>query len=335
MTRIKHERESFFELCQSDLVSIADASYVVEKLARGGMGFVLLLKKESESKLGALGLWLALKTVLPSEIDSEGIILFKRELTVWSPFRHPNVVSLLEILDGGDAGWVAAMDWCPGSLRDILVQREKLPIKEATDIMNEIINGLQYAYARDRILHLDLKPENILYNTDLNKIRKNATASKDIIHSVRFMLADWGIASIKQRKLNAVVNLHFGSGGQELTMNNMGTEKYMAPERFVKGYASSIYSDMFSLGLIYLEMLTGKLPYADGIRPIQGLLSGEYIENANSLLDKSKVPNSISDIIRTLISNNPLDRPSNYQDLKSHLVRAYKKSQNFFSNLLH
>ena len=87
------------------------------------MGCILLLRQDSNyipSKLSNIGFKVALKAVLPNIADKDGIALFRRELTVWAGFQHPNIVRLLDILDGGDAGWVAAMDWCGGSLRDIL-----------------------------------------------------------------------------------------------------------------------------------------------------------------------------------------------------------------------
>jgi len=288
MTTIIHEQDSFFDLQPSARVEVDGMPYIVRKLARGGMGFVLLLHKDTENAPSiptAFGLKLALKAMLPNSTDSEGIRLFKRELTVWAPFRHPNIVSLLDILDGGDAGWVAAMDWCPGSLRDILNERGKLPLKEATLIIGNIIEGLNYAYGRDKILHLDLKPENILYDIDISRLMKNSSISNDTLQMSRFMLADWGIASIKQRELNAIVGLPPSSNSIARTFNNMGTLKYMAPERFQQGFSSSIASDVFSLGMIYLEMLTGYLPFQKGIDPVLSLRLGQYLTSTNVLLN--------------------------------------------------
>jgi serine/threonine protein kinase len=67
--------------------------------------------------------------------------LFQRELTVWAGFRHPNIVGLNEIVDGRRDGWFAAMDWCLGSLRDVLNERKRLKVKDATDILGDVIGA--------------------------------------------------------------------------------------------------------------------------------------------------------------------------------------------------
>ena len=120
MTPLSHSRSSFFNLQPEDRVLIGDQPYTIDGSTCGGMGRVYFLWKDSEKTpvgLSALGLKVALKAILPEAADAAGISLFKRELTVWSGFRHANIVWLLEIVDGGDAGWVAAMDWCPGESR--------------------------------------------------------------------------------------------------------------------------------------------------------------------------------------------------------------------------
>lgn len=142
MTPLLHTRASIFELHPGDEVLVGDMPYIVKRSARGGMGFVLFLWKNHDKappRLSAHGIKLALKTILPEAAEEEGVALFKRELTIWSAFRHPNIVWLNEILDGGRDGWIAATDWCIGSLRDILNERKQLPLKEATDILGDVL----------------------------------------------------------------------------------------------------------------------------------------------------------------------------------------------------
>ncbi len=302
------------------------------------MGCVFLLWQDAANapkRMNALGLKLALKAVLPEAADAEGVALFKRELTVWSAFRHANIIWLLEIVDGGDAGWVAAMDWCIGSLRDILNERRTLPLKESTDILGDLLSGLAYAYEKDQVLHLDLKPENALYNIDAGRLKHGSNESKDPLHTSRFMVADWGIASIKQPRLKAIAGLPLTSTAAQRTFNNMGTLLYMAPERFKEGFSSSIASDVFSLGMIYVEMLTGRRPFRAGIHPVQSLLSSQYLIDVRELLGSSRIPAPVASLILSMIAFSPFDRPQEYAALRASLIRAYKRSAGLLSRILH
>jgi serine/threonine-protein kinase len=334
MTPISHPRSSFFELQLKDRVMIGDLPYIVAGAARGGMGCVLLLWQDSKNcpaRMSALGLKVALKAILPEAADAEGIALFKRELTVWAGLRHPNIVSLVEIVDGGDAGWVAAMHWCPGSLRDVMTQRGKLPLRDATMIMSNLIDGLSYAYKQDKVHHLDLKPENVLYHLSVLHLMAKTKLSDDSLEKFRFMVADWGIASIKQPKLNAIAGMPPSAEIALRTFNNIGTLVYMAPERFLRGYASSLASDVYSLGMMYLEMLTGERPFRNGVNPVEPLLSGRYIVDATNILKQSRIPRAVGQLILEMISFSPHERPSDYSLLGHKLLRAWKQSNGFFS----
>ena len=337
MTSLIHSRQSFFDLQPKDKVVVGGLTYIVNAQARGGMGCIYLLWLDSESpaqNIGALGLRLALKAILPDSADADGIALFKRELTVWSGFRHRNIVWLLEIVDGGDAGWVAAMDWCIGSLRDLQKERGALSIKDSSNIIGAIIDGLAYAYEQDKVLHLDLKPENILYHLDFGRLTKDRNPDSKSISLYRFMVSDWGIASIKQPKLNSIAGMPPSAVAVQRTFNNMGTLLYMAPERFKQGFSSSVASDVFSLGMIYLELIVGTLPFRQGIHPVESLVSGQYLKDAQALMQTRRVPSPIAKTILNMIAYSPNNRPRDYTTLKSMIVRAWRKSNGFFSKFL-
>jgi serine/threonine protein kinase len=340
MTPLIHQRESFFDLRSKDRVLVGDMPYIVEKQARGGMGCVYLLWQDSQNapqRMSALGLKLALKAVLPDAADAEGIALFRRELTVWSAFRHTNIVWLLEIVDGGDAGWVAAMDWCIGSLRDLQKEKGKLTLKDSTNIVGAILDGLAYAYNQDKVLHLDLKPENVLYHLDFGRLM-NATQNpdeKDSLSQYRFMVSDWGIASIKQPALNRIAGMPPSSEAVKKTFNNMGTLLYMAPERFKEGFSSSVASDVFSLGMIYLELLVGTLPFRADMHPVQSLVSGQYLKDAQSLMQRDGVTKPIMRLILRMIAYSPRDRFLDYVSLKKELIKSWRSSNGLFSKLFH
>lgn len=335
MTRLKHRRRSIADSQAGDAVMIGATRYLVEKTTRGGMGFIVLLSLDpldTSERTQTHGIRVALKSILPATVEAQSMALFKRELTVWAGFRHPNIVWLNEILDGGEDGWVAAMDWCLGSLRDILGERQRLPLKDATVIVADVLDGLAFAYESNQVLHLDVKPENILYNFDPSRAD---TTSLDPIHSSRFMASDWGIASIKQEKLNAVAagTLEFASSTHQ-TFNNLGTLLYMAPERFCPGFRSSIASDIFSLGMIYAEMLTGDLPFRPGVHPIKSLRDGQYFTDMGALLARASVAKAVRGVILSMVAQNVCDRPRDYSVLRSSIINAYRHSNSWLFRLL-
>ena len=337
MRCLTHGRSSVFALEPNDRVLIGDRPYFLNRVARGGMGCVLLLRidrQRAPKTVDALGSSIALKAVLPDAAGEKSFALFKRELTIWSGLRHPNVISLLEILDGGDAGPLAAMTWCSGSLREILNTHTRLSIEDSTAITCDIIHGLSNAYERDKVLHLDLKPENVLYDFDLSLRLAHGNDPKTVLKTYKYMLSDWGIASIKQRYLNAIVALGGNAVSGNYTFNNMGTPVYMAPERFAQGTHATLASDVFSLGMMYFEMLIGRLPFREGMNPIQSILSGQYIEDATALIRTESVSSSVGQVILNMLAFAPSDRPANYSSLRAKIMRASNSTKGFFARLL-
>ncbi len=332
MNRVVHNRDSFYHLEKGDKVTVSSVPYTVDSIARGGMGCVYFLWKDTDSQAAFssfnLGLKLALKAILPEYKDERGLALFRRELTVWAGFKHFNIVRLLQIVDGGDAGWVAAMDWCPSSLQNIIDEEGKLSIDEGAKIILDLINALDYAYKKDRVHHLDLKPDNILCHLDISKAHEPSV--KDW-HSYRFMIADWGIASIKQQSLNEIAGMPASNEEANRTLNNIGTLMYMGPERFKIGCSSTISSDVFSLGMIYLQLITGRLPFRDGMHPKVSLLEGTYFDDAKILMQREAIPESVARSVLDMIAVMPDSRPSSYNALKKSVLRANRKAKGVFS----
>lgn len=337
MTLLEHSRRSFDELRLGDAVALGDRRFEVERIARGGMGVVLILKRSSAVKLNRIGdlrSRLVLKAVRPDARDETGVALFRRELTVWAGFRHPNIVGLVDIVDGGNAGWIAAMDWCIGSLRDLLNKRRKFSSKECTSILNQLVDGLFYAYNKDGVLHLDLKPENILYGASLNHSPSKGAVAANPLDNYRFMISDWGIASIKQPQLDAIAGRPPTDEAVGRTLNNLGTILYMAPERLKPGCSSSVSSDVFSLGMMLVELLTGRLPFRQGLHPVESLLTGQYLCDAIALLKAESVPRPVFEMTTSMLAYNPHERMKDYNALQLSLRRSNKWSQLPFGWLL-
>lgn len=310
MTPILHNKTSVFDLLPESRIDIGDVPYILKRITRGGMGCVFLLHKDFNSpyKRTIYGPSLALKVMLPGVVDEITEKLYKRELTVWAGFRHPNIVRLIDIANGGNDGWIAVMDWHKGSLREIIQNRKSLSFIESSNIIISIINGLKNAYSIDNILHLDLKPENILYDGP-EKIK--FTSIDDEFDEYRFMIADWGICSTKNTSIQAQGLIKYDNN----TLNNIGTINYMSPERFIKDYPSSMASDVYSLGIIYLEILTGSLPYQNSNDTIDSIKSGKYMKTADSLLKRGDIPRQTRNLVMEMISPHPENRPKDYAEI--------------------
>ena len=174
--------------------------------------------------------------------DEEFVSRFIREAKAAAALSHPNLVQVYD--QGWNQGGIPAvflvMEYIPGAtLRDHLFAVGQLGAKESLEILDQVLAALIYAH-RGGIIHRDIKPENIMITSD-----------------GRAKLGDFGLA-------RAV------SSGNTLTADAnvlMGTVAYLAPEQVERGIAD-VKSDIYSLGIVLFEMLTGKKPY-EGDTPIQ------------------------------------------------------------------
>lgn len=174
--------------------------------------------------------------------DEEFVSRFIREAKAAAALSHPNLVQVYD--QGWNQGGIPAvflvMEYIPGAtLRDHLFAVGQLGPKESLEIIDQVLSALIYAH-RGGIIHRDIKPENIMITSD-----------------GRAKLGDFGLA-------RAV------SSGNTLTADAnvlMGTVAYLAPEQVQRGIAD-VKSDIYSLGIVLFEMLTGKKPY-EGDSPIQ------------------------------------------------------------------
>lgn len=216
-----------------DIPLLFDHYAVERKLGAGAMGVVYLAR---DLRIGRL---VALKTLRrQANHESEALELeafnrFRREAQVCASLLHSNVVTLYEI--GAQANrfvWMA-MEYVDGeSLASILARRGKLPVETAAAITLDILRGLSYAHDRG-VVHRDIKPANVLVGQD--------GAAK---------IADFGIASATDANLTEITDR-----GRLL-----GTPHYMSPEQ-VAGRRVDGRSDVFSVGVLFYEMVTGRKPF--------------------------------------------------------------------------
>jgi tRNA A-37 threonylcarbamoyl transferase component Bud32/tetratricopeptide (TPR) repeat protein len=201
---------------------------IIELLGHGGMGAVY------KARQPRLNRFVALKILSPEkQSDPQFAERFEREARALASLAHPNIVT---IYDFGEVQghFYLLMEFVDGLTLRKLLQARKLSPAEAIGVVPEICAALQYAHEQG-VIHRDIKPENILLD------KKG-----------RVKIADFGIAKIMDL------------GPQDLSLTGakdvVGTPHYMAPEQIEKPQAVDGRADIYSLGVVFYEMLTGELP---------------------------------------------------------------------------
>jgi len=212
---------------------------ILELLGRGGMGAVYKARQKQLDRFVAL-------KILPPGVSHDPSFAqrFEREAKALAKLQHPHIVTLYEF--GETAGqFYFLMEFVDGLNLRQLLHGERIAPKEALAIVPQICDALQFAHDRG-IVHRDIKPENILLN-------KNGDVK----------IADFGVAKIVARGL-AEDAQQTGAGGAEFGQTEagkvIGTPQYMAPEQLANPLAVDHRADIYALGVVFYQMLTGELP---------------------------------------------------------------------------
>ena len=255
---------------------INDRYEIIKSIGEGGMANVYLAKDTFLDRKVAV-------KVLRGDLatDEKFVRRFQREAYAASTLSHPNIVEMYDV--GEDNGtYYIVMEYIEGrTLKQLLKKRGSLTAPEVVDIMLQLTDGI--AHAHDMyIIHRDLKPQNIMISDD-GKIK----------------ITDFGIAMA----LNST----------QLTQTNsvMGSVHYLPPEQ-ASGKGATTKSDIYSMGIMLFELLTGKLPFK-GENAVEIALKHLKDEIPSVRKINANIPQSLENIILKSTAKNPKNR---YDDVK-------------------
>ncbi|GGN95970.1 Stk1 family PASTA domain-containing Ser/Thr kinase [Saccharibacillus kuerlensis] len=219
--------------------------------------------------------------------DEEFIRRFRREAQSAASLSHPNIVSIYDVGQEGEVQYIV-MEYIEGQdLDEVIKERAPLPTDEAVRIASQICDALDHAHS-NQIIHRDIKPHNIL-----------------IGRGGRVKVTDFGIA----RAVTSTTITQTGSV--------VGSVHYFSPEH-AKGVTAGEKSDLYSLGIVLYQMLTGALPY-EGESPISVALKHLQDEFEEPRKLNPMIPQSVENIIVKAMRKNPSERYVSAAEMQSDL----------------
>ena len=235
----------------------------------------------------------AIKMLRPEFVSDEDFInKFRHEAKAVARITHPNVVSIYDIVESEESLYLV-MEYIEGKdLKSLIKKRGQLSVVEALDIANQVTAGVEVAH-ENNIVHCDIKPHNILI-TDNNQVK----------------VTDFGIA-------RAV-----SSSTMTITDTIMGSAHYFSPEQ-AQGKEINTYSDIYSIGVVLYEMLSGRVPFK-GESPISVAL--KHIQKEPKELKEvfPSVPEEVNELVMKTLSKEPEDRQESASQLREEIIMAIK-----------
>lgn len=255
---------------------------------------------------GMANVYLAYDTILEREVavkvlrgdlanDEKFVKRFQREAKAASSLNHPNIVEMCDVGED-DGNYFIVMEYVNGkTLKNLIKKRGALSLSETIDIMLQLTSGIACAHD-SYIIHRDIKPQNVM-----------------ILEDGRVKITDFGIAVA----LNST----------ELTQTNsvMGSVHYLPPEQ-ANGSGATVKSDIYSLGILMYELLTGKLPFKGdnaveiAIKQMKDRLPSIIAQNPN-------VPQSVENVVLRACAKNPENRYESVREMHEDLKTVLSESR--------
>src|ERR671936_668982 len=266
--------------------TLFDGRYrILRKLGSGGMANVYLAEDQE------LGRRVAIKILNDRHAnDDQFVERFRREAKNAAGLSHPNIVS---IYDRGEAEgtYYIAMEYLEGrTLKELIVSRGPAPIPVAIDYARQILSALRFAH-RNGIVHRDIKPHNVLVDGE-----------------GRVKVTDFGIARA-------------GAASQMTEAGSIvGTAQYLSPEQ-AKGTAVDQRSDIYSLGIVLYELLTGSVPFT-GDTPVEIAMKHISETPVPPSEKRPEVPHDLDLVVVRALAKDPGDRYPSAEEMDADLERV-------------
>ena len=235
---------------------------------------------------GMATVWLGYDTILDRQVaiktfkidanDEDAVKRFNREAKAVTSLSHPNIVSIYDVENEGEFYYLI-LEYVEGmTLKDYMIKNPRIPIETIVHIAKQIAAGLSHAH-QNGIIHRDIKPQNILMNENLT-----------------CKITDFGIAR--------------AYGDTTLTQTNqmLGTVYYLSPEQ-ARGNVATAQSDIYSLGILIFEMITGQIPFK-GESAVAIALKHLQEELPDIDRYRENVPQSVKNIVLQATMKNPNER---------------------------
>ncbi|TML96445.1 MAG: Stk1 family PASTA domain-containing Ser/Thr kinase, partial [Actinobacteria bacterium] len=265
--------------------TLFDGRYRIQrKLGTGGMANVYLAEDE------VLGRRVAIKILNDRHAgDDQFVERFRREAKNAASLSHPNIVS---IYDRGEAEgtYYIAMEYLDGrSLKELIVARGPAPIHLAVDYARQILAAIRFAH-RNGIVHRDIKPHNVLVDGE-----------------GRLKVTDFGIARAGASQMTEAGSI-------------IGTAQYLSPEQ-AKGAPVDQTSDLYSVGVVLYELLTGVVPFS-GDTPVEIAMKHLSTVPAPPSAKRADVPRDLDLVVMRALAKDPSERYQSAEEMDADLRRV-------------